>query len=164
MDCHFLLQGIFSTQKLNLGLLHFRWTLYHLSHQGSPKGSAGFRHIWSSDPVMSPVTLRLSVSLTSLGGKRVHLCPSIVIRKSSQIHTDWTGLSYKPIVCSRGCNVLAQECRPLPRNHSHPQVNRGSFGEEEGRKSVLGPSDVCCHHAVVWPSCRTWSQNCGSPL
>ena len=30
--CHFLLQGIFPTQGLNLGLLHCRWILYHLSH------------------------------------------------------------------------------------------------------------------------------------
>ena len=35
-SCHFLLQGIFSTQGMNLGLLHYRWILYHLSHQGSP--------------------------------------------------------------------------------------------------------------------------------
>ena len=35
-DCHSLLQGIFSTQVSNLGLLHCRQILYHLSHQGSP--------------------------------------------------------------------------------------------------------------------------------
>ena len=33
---HSLLQGIFSTQGLNPGLLHCRQTLYSLSHQGSP--------------------------------------------------------------------------------------------------------------------------------
>ena len=27
--------GIFSTQGSNLGLLHCRWILYHLSHEGS---------------------------------------------------------------------------------------------------------------------------------
>ena len=32
----YLLQGIFTTQKLNWGHLHFRWILYHLSYQGSP--------------------------------------------------------------------------------------------------------------------------------
>ena len=36
MGCHFLLQGILSTQGLNLGLPHCRQILYHLSHQGSP--------------------------------------------------------------------------------------------------------------------------------
>ena len=33
----FLLQGIFPTQGLNLGLLHCRWILYQLSYQGSPR-------------------------------------------------------------------------------------------------------------------------------
>ena len=35
VGCRDLLQGIFSTQGLNLGLLHCRKILYHLSHQGS---------------------------------------------------------------------------------------------------------------------------------
>ena len=35
VGCRFLLQGIFPTQGLNLGLLHCRQTHYHLSHQGS---------------------------------------------------------------------------------------------------------------------------------
>ena len=38
VGCHFLLQGIFLTQGLNLGLPHCRQTLYHLSHHGSLKG------------------------------------------------------------------------------------------------------------------------------
>ena len=36
VGCHALLQGIFPTQGSNLGLLHCRRILYHLSHQGSP--------------------------------------------------------------------------------------------------------------------------------
>ena len=49
VGCHFLLQGIFPTQGLNLGLLHCRQTLYHLSYQGSPlagqyKPLTGFCH------------------------------------------------------------------------------------------------------------------------
>ena len=34
MGCHFLLQGIFLTQGLNLGLPHCRRILYCLNHQG----------------------------------------------------------------------------------------------------------------------------------
>ena len=37
VGCHALLQGIFPTQGSNLGLLHCRWILYHLGHQGNPK-------------------------------------------------------------------------------------------------------------------------------
>ena len=32
-----LLQGIFPTQRLNPGLLHYRWILYQLSHKGGPR-------------------------------------------------------------------------------------------------------------------------------
>ena len=35
--CHALLQGIFPAQGSNPGLLHCKWILYHLSHQGSPR-------------------------------------------------------------------------------------------------------------------------------
>ena len=35
MDFQALLQGIFLTQGLNLGFLHCRQTLYHLSHPGN---------------------------------------------------------------------------------------------------------------------------------
>ena len=35
VGCHAFLQGIFPTQGSNPGLLHCRWILYQLSHQGS---------------------------------------------------------------------------------------------------------------------------------
>ena len=37
VGCHALLQGIFPTQGSNPGLLYHRWTLYCLSHHGSPR-------------------------------------------------------------------------------------------------------------------------------
>ena len=37
MGSHSLLQWIFPTQGSNPGLLHYRWILYQLSHQGSPR-------------------------------------------------------------------------------------------------------------------------------
>jgi len=36
VGCDALLQGIFSTQESNRGLLHCREILYQLSYQGSP--------------------------------------------------------------------------------------------------------------------------------
>ena len=35
MGCPALLQGLLPTQGSNAGLLHCRWILYYLSHQGS---------------------------------------------------------------------------------------------------------------------------------
>ena len=46
MGCHFLVQGIFPTQGLNLGFLHCRQILYLLSHQGSPKPICIFLYIF----------------------------------------------------------------------------------------------------------------------
>ena len=40
VGCHFLLRGIFPTQRLNLDFLHCRRALYILSHQGSPNDKA----------------------------------------------------------------------------------------------------------------------------
>ena len=36
VDSHSILQGMFPTQGLNLGLLHCRQIFYYLSHQGNP--------------------------------------------------------------------------------------------------------------------------------
>ena len=36
VGCRALLQRIFPTKRSNLGLLHCRWILYHLSYHGSP--------------------------------------------------------------------------------------------------------------------------------
>ena len=55
VSCHSLLQGIFPTRGSNLGLLHSRWILYHLSHQG----------IW--DSLQIPGTLLCLVFQTALG-------------------------------------------------------------------------------------------------
>jgi len=37
VGCHAVLQGNFPIQGLNPGLLHCRWILYHMSHQGGPR-------------------------------------------------------------------------------------------------------------------------------
>ena len=47
--CHFLLQEIFPTQGLNLGLPHCRQMLYHLSHQGSNNNK--FRSIYINSQI-----------------------------------------------------------------------------------------------------------------
>ena len=45
-----LLQGIFPTQGLNLGLLHYRRILYQLSHKGSPRILEWVAYPFSSRP------------------------------------------------------------------------------------------------------------------
>ena len=48
----FLLQGIFPTQGSNLGLLRYRWILYHLSYQGRKH-----IHIFILSQIRFPYTL-----------------------------------------------------------------------------------------------------------
>ena len=49
VGCPFFLQGIFLTQGLNPSLLHCRWILYLLSHQGSPLDQ-GLNLRWDRQP------------------------------------------------------------------------------------------------------------------
>ena len=49
MDNHALLQGIFLTQGLNLGLPHSWQILYCLSHQGSPRNKEEGQDIEEED-------------------------------------------------------------------------------------------------------------------
>ena len=46
--CHSLLQGIFLTQGSNPGLLHCRWILYRLSHQGTSQPRTHVKIIWGA--------------------------------------------------------------------------------------------------------------------
>ena len=46
--CHSLLQGIFLTQGLNSGLLHCRWILYRLNHQGTSQPRMHVKIIWGA--------------------------------------------------------------------------------------------------------------------
>jgi len=50
MGCHFLLQGIFLTQGLNLNLLHWQVITLPLSHQGSPDQRIAFSKINIQNP------------------------------------------------------------------------------------------------------------------
>ena len=52
VGCHFILQGIFLTRGSNLGLLHCRQILYHLSH----KGSSGLSR-WIPNPMTSIINI-----------------------------------------------------------------------------------------------------------
>ena len=66
---HALLQGIFPTQGSNPSLPHFRWILYHLSHQGSP--------INTPNDTSNHVSLGNSTPRNGIGdtGENVHTLP-----------------------------------------------------------------------------------------
>ena len=70
VGCHFLLQAIFPTQGLNLGLLHCWQILYHLSHQGNPKE---YNSIWLlSQSVSKCLILRNHTILSDIHMQNMH--------------------------------------------------------------------------------------------
>ena len=74
-----LLQGIFPTQGLNQGLLHCRWILYQLNHEGSPRfdpwvGKIPWRSALQPTPVFLPGESPWTeepCGLQSMGSQRV---------------------------------------------------------------------------------------------
>ena len=75
--CHSLLQRIFPTQGSNLGILHGRQILFHLSHQGSPV----YIHITIQNRVGNGTPLQYSCLENSIGRgawrAAVHRAPRI---------------------------------------------------------------------------------------
>ena len=92
---HALLQGIFPTQGSNLGLLHCRQILYHLSHQGSPR-------------ILEWVSLLQGICPTQESNWGLLHC--------SRFFTSWTTREAHPkpyLTPSYTCFPLRQNCREL---------------------------------------------------
>ena len=71
VGCHALLQGIFPTKGQNPSLPHDRWTLYHLSHQGSPP-------CWSTSQVTTCLKQGKKFTHLSPVKWRVTYCSSVI--------------------------------------------------------------------------------------
>ena len=67
VDSHFLLQGIFPTQRWNPGLLHCRQSFYCLSHQRSPTKAQRPALDFSRDWDRMPLPLLISPLLYAAG-------------------------------------------------------------------------------------------------
>ena len=97
MDSHSLLQGIFPTQGLNLGLLHRRQILYHVSHQGSPLPM----------PWDNVINISVSISLMrKLDTEKLSLLPKVVQQGDGRCRTWNPGLSLLQTMLLEGHNTL----------------------------------------------------------
>ena len=92
MGCHFLLQGIFPTQGLNLGLLHCRQMLYRLSHGRSPLYSGLDNLNTSGDYPGGPVNKNLPANAGDVG--------SIPGPGRSAYHRATKPLCHSPCACA----------------------------------------------------------------
>ena len=68
-----LLQGIFPTQGSNPGLLHCRWILYQVSHQGSPRIMEWVACPFSSGSSWPRNRTRVSITSWQVEGEKVEI-------------------------------------------------------------------------------------------
>ena len=114
MDCHFLLQGIFPTQGLNLGLPHCRQMLYHLSHQGSPM--TNLDSILKSRDITLPTNAHLIKAMVF--PVVMHGCESWTIKKAEHQRIDafelwcWRRLFRVPWTARRSNQSILKEISP----------------------------------------------------
>ena len=98
MDCHSLLQGIFSTQGLNPGLLHCGQILYHLSHL---------------------ISRQMQIKITA----RYYLIPvrMAIIKKTKKITNVVTDVEKREPLCTVDKNV--NWCSHYGKEYGIPQKN-----------------------------------------
>ena len=132
MGCHFLLQRIFLTQGLNLGLLHCRQIIYCQSNQGSPVGSTVTCKITLCHPYQIP---------RSVAQDLIHL-------EVSKPSWEATLLPLRTI-----CNCLGQ-MNPVKRErflHSLTRSQRAehsSTGPRTRHAVCVSVSSVCCQNTT----------------
>ena len=182
---HSLLQGVFLTQGLNLGLLHGKWILYPLSHQGSPF------EVYQSDTWQTSNQQHRAVSPAAPGPRSISLgsqslslfifCPETMtslqvlaprVTRADLIQWVWTcpvraeaSGAYVPQMLPQvawappGGGDLGWEVAPCTlggRNGTHP----GTRGQGS-RPACWGPSPctrVAARASSPGPSCEAWSR------
>ena len=94
VGCHSLLQGIFQTQGLILGLLHCRQIVYRLSHQGSPVTYEAIcdpsTSLCTCPPPFKNIYLFIYITATSLIQGRHDLVVARSMWDLSSPARDWT--------------------------------------------------------------------------
>ena len=126
LQARILLQGVFLTQESNLGLLHYRQILYHLSHQGSLQIALGFSFLWLSN---TP-----SCACTHI---HMHMCVY------THTHT-YTQFSSVTQLCPTFCDTM-DYCMPgFPVLHQPPELTQTHV---HGVGDAIQPS-----HPLPYPS------------
>ena len=154
VDCHFLLQGIFLIQGLNLHLLHWQIDALPLSHFGSPLIIICYDY-------MSPL-----FTLFSMGGSSGHIWTSPGVW--GWMHTRWleamilVGLSYSSRA-SVGMNPLT-----IFRSTRFPLLQQATFflshnvvGFQDQKKKKKRPGQTTgvsyYYHIITQSKClRSW--------
>ena len=120
----FLLQGIFLTQELNLGLLNCRLILYHLSHQGSQefKWILVCEHLQQLYSVTkrSPSTDDWTSTEWAVHAAEYHSALSYNMNEPTKPYAEWSGLTAKVT------HILWSHLCEMPRGGESPETENGA--------------------------------------
>ena len=141
MGCHTLLQGIFPTEGLNQGLLHYRRILYHLSCQGSPLDTMYVLNFKIFMSLLPHEFFTYCASVQSLSRVQLFATPWIAARQASlSITNSWSSpklLSIESVMPSSHLIL----CHPLlllpPIPPSFPMSQLFSWGGQSTGASAL---------------------------
>ena len=138
VGCYFFLQGIFNTQGWNLGLLHCRQILYHLSHWGSPQAMLCCSNTQPLLFFLSFKTVKIYFSLTQnslVGWHELGL-----ISSQSGMHTCHLEQSCRPQLRNTAWGITPQLFRLATRrdhlSHLTSQTRAWLLGDQEVRKRL----------------------------
>ena len=93
-NSHSLLKGIVPPQRLNLGLLHCSWILYHLSYQGSPICKVPMSRNFSLERSLRQCIHFPGLSATNQAPKTIEMCSfSVLEARSLRSRCCWQGRS-----------------------------------------------------------------------
>ena len=119
VGCHFLLHGNIPIQGSNSGLPHYRQTLYHLSHQGSPSGKKAMTNL---DNVLKSRDITLPTKVCIIKAVvfpvAMYRCESWTIKKAEHQRTDafelwcWRRLLRVPQTARRSNQSVLKEFNP----------------------------------------------------
>ena len=125
VGCHALLQGIFPTQGSNPGLLHCRWILYRLSHQGDPSNISKQRQSNYQEAKGNPTWNYLSIqsyylwieeimSALAVNNFSFSLCDSVLLDLSNTLETLFISILSSSTFLNVGVVPQCSSFRPFP--------------------------------------------------
>ena len=128
MDCHYLLQRVFPTQRSNPGLLHGRQILYHLSNMHVLFLTLGYSSGQNRTDISSTV---LQLTFKCVCVLVAQSCPTLCnpmdcSMPGSSVHgilqariLEWVASSFQEIFLTEGLNPSLLHCRQILYSLSH---------------------------------------------
>ena len=145
---HFVLQGIFPTQGSNPGLLHCRWILYYLIHQGSPgRSKSSDKPGWESKCLLIPPQTQLWVAKESfseeegcwaLKGSRILITKSMKHNSAGESHRPKPQSRHPMVAGISAKNCITRSRDKGAQNSAREVTNQRHYLQQIPRRHLRG--------------------------